>query len=199
LRFVQLSIRRIGHSFSVKFACMEITSKLFVVLALAAVSVGVGAVGQKNEAIREQSSFSVEEPIKHPVTLSSEVVEALLGTAEARTVDLSGVSSAERANLFEAVEVHLGGSEEVDLVVAGVPPLRGADNDWFWVVRSAHKNPRIILFVGGYTLDVLGTKTNGLRDIRSTWSTPSETYVTTYHFDGRRYKTWKTESTSNSN
>jgi hypothetical protein len=40
------------------------------------------------------------------------------------------------ASLFHATEVHLGSPAEVDLLVIGVCPMCGADNDWFWLVRS---------------------------------------------------------------
>ena len=66
--------------------------------------------------------------------------------------------------------------------------MTGADNDWFWVVRSPRHNPSVVLFSGGDYLQLLNSGTNGLRDIRRLFSTASETRETIYKFDGTRYK-----------
>jgi len=42
-----------------------------------------------------------------------------------------------------------------------------ADNGWFWLVSSARKNPRVVLFAGGNALEIMDSKTKGYRDIES--------------------------------
>lgn len=101
------------------------------------------------------------------------------------------------AQLFRAAEVHLSRLDEADLVVIGVGAMSGADQGWFWVVRSTRKDPNIILFAGGNSLALMDGRTNGYRDIRCVWSSPSETISTIYHFDGKEYKVWKKQQRQN--
>jgi len=155
--------------------------------------------GQKPQPSREQTTFSEQDPIQELVALPRGVLGILLRTKEVRD-ELRVASDLERRNpvqLFRASEVHLEGSDEVDLVVAGVVPMSGADNDWYWVVLSPHTNPRIVLFAGCNTLELLGAKTNGYRNIRTSWSSASQTVVRSYRFDGKEYKLWKEKSSKN--
>jgi hypothetical protein len=84
--------------------------------------------------------------------------------------------------------VHLGGPDEVDLIVVGMGRMRGTENSWFWVVRSARKDPELILFSGGDSLEVLDGKTHGYRDIGVVWMSSLETETTVYRFDGNHYQ-----------
>src|SRR5208283_2666829 len=95
------------------------------------------------------------------------------------------------AQLFRAGETHLGGTDDVDLVVVGISPLSGADNSWFWVVSSARSAPRVVLWASGNYLEVLDTRTNGYRNIRSFWASASTTKSSEYHFNGKEYTLWK--------
>jgi len=92
------------------------------------------------------------------------------------------------SRLFQAGEVHLSNSNEVDLVVIGLGPMRGAETRWFWVVRSARKDPEVILFSGGDSLEVTDRKTHGFKDIGIVWMSSLETETTAYQFDGTIYK-----------
>ena len=95
------------------------------------------------------------------------------------------------ANLFRAAAVHLDGSSETDLVVIGVCPMCGAGLGWFWVVRSAYSDPKVVLFAPGTSLELLDSRTRGMRDVRSEWLGASQRSETIYHFDGSNYKQWK--------
>jgi hypothetical protein len=166
-------------------------NRLTLVLAIACASFLV-CQGQKGP-ISEQTFFTEDEPLQQPVTLSSDVLRVLLKTKQAK-VGLEDANDSARENparMFRAAGVHLSGSEKAGLVVIGIPPMRGADNCWFWIVRSTRRGPKVVLFAGGYSLELLRGKTNGFRNIRSTWSSPSETEESTYRFDGQRYKLWK--------
>jgi hypothetical protein len=173
---------------------------IVVIPVFAALAAGISAAQVENaDALHDQTTFTEDARLQHPVPVSSDVLKVLLETDAAKEgMAFAQVSKpGDVAQLFRAGEVHLGGANEVDLVVIGVGWMSGADNGWFWVVRSAHKNPRVVLFAGGNSLQMMVTRTNGYRDIRSTWSSPSETDDTIYHFDGREYKLWKKTSTEN--
>ena len=140
---------------------------------------------------------------QHEVSLSPEVLKVLLATPEASEAVDSALDSADPrrthpASLFMGAEVHLSSADEVDLVVCGRPPLTGADNVWYWVVRSAQKNPKVVLFATGDSLEELDSKTNGVRDVRSSWSSPNETLTVMYHFDGTEYKAGERHDQENS-
>jgi len=172
------------------------------VLALALVAAGTLAAQDKNALpVHEQTTFTEDGQFQHPVSVSAQVLKVLLET-EAAKEGLAFASDSERSNaaqLFRAGEVQLDGSKEIDLVVIGVGWMSGADNGWFWVVRSARKNPQVVLFAGGNSLNIMGSTTQGYRDIRSLFSTASETRNSIYHFDGKQYKLWKEQWKKNPN
>lgn len=160
---------------------------LFVFTALGAMA--LIAHGQEVRPTPEQKLFS-NSPFQHPAALSSEVLRVLLAAHPAKET-FAVLNDSERTNpsqLFEAGEVHLSVPGEVDLVVMGMGHMKGTENSWFWVVRSARKNPQVILFSGADSLEVLDTKTHGYKDIRAVWMSPLETETTIYHFDGQYYE-----------
>jgi hypothetical protein len=162
---------------------------VFVLAAFAGVV--LVARGQEAHPAAEQKLFSASDsPIQHPVTLSPDVLRVLLAsqTAKETFAVLNDSQKANPAQLFQAGEVHLSSPDQVDLVVIGLGPMKGADAGWFWIVSSARKNPQVILFGGGDSLEVLDTKTKNYKDIRIVWSSSFETETTTYQFDGSIYQ-----------
>lgn len=145
--------------------------------------------GQEAHPSSEQTLFS-NTSFQRPVTLSPEALRALLASHPAKeTLDtLDDSAKANPSQLFQASEIHLSRPDQVDLVVLGMGRMRGVENSWFWVIRSARKDPEVILFGGGDSLEVLATKTSGYRDIRIVWMSSLETETTTYHFDGNIYQ-----------
>lgn len=137
----------------------------------------------------EQRLFSGG-PVQHPVNLSPEVLRVLLARHPAKeTFEIMNDSEKhDPSKLFQAAEVHLSSSDEVDLVVIGLGRMRGTENLWFWVVRSARKNPEVILFSGGDSLEVTDKKTHGYKDIGVVWMSSVETETTVYQFDGMFYR-----------
>jgi hypothetical protein len=65
--------------------------------------------------------------------------------------------------------------------------MTGADNDWFWLISSAHKKPHVILFVGGSSVEIELHSTRGYRDIISCFYTANSTNKSAYRFNGQRY------------
>jgi hypothetical protein len=181
---------------------MRSISRTVLALALSVVAIGI-SVAQDKEAhpAHEQTTFAEDEPLRHPVRLSTDVLKVLLSTNEAKNALANASDSQQKnaAHLFQGTKVHLNGPDEIDLVVIGIPPMAGADNGWFWVVRSANKNPQVVLFVGGNTLELMDSRTLGYRDINTIWASPSVTKEMIYHFDESRYKLWKQKSTPTPN
>jgi len=151
--------------------------------------------GQTARPAPEQTEFSPDygHPIQHEVPVSPGVLRVLLKSPEVRDTLQDAKESAQHATsqLFTTAEVHLGPAKEIDLVVYGISPMTGGDNDWFWIVLSARKNPKVVLFAGGSSLEVMSSRTNGYRDIRSGWASASQASTKIYKFNGRTYKLWK--------
>jgi hypothetical protein len=120
-------------------------------------------------------------------------LNALLATKQVEQSSAQ-MNESQRKNprrLFRAAEVHLKGFDEPDLIVIGNASfLTGADNCWYWVVRSALKNPRVVLFASGTSLELTESTTNGYKDIRSVWASPTEQRTIIYHFEGSQYELW---------
>jgi hypothetical protein len=152
--------------------------------------IAVAGYGQNNPPAREQTVFDENNSIQRPVPLPPGALKALLQRKEIKD-NLREIADSDRNNLtqfFSAAEVYLSDGDQTDLVVMGKSPMSGADNTWFWVIRLARKAPFVVLFAGGNSLEVLGTRTNGRRDISSKWSNPNGTQTRIYQFDGVRYR-----------
>jgi hypothetical protein len=146
-------------------------------LALAALPYGISTQGQRQQAINEQAFFSADEDPQRPVVLAPNVLNVLLALREVKE-SMERASDSERKNpeqLFRAAEVHLRSAAEVDLVIMGRRPLTGADNSWFWVVRSIGRKPKVVLFTGGNSLELSRTRTNGYHNVRTLWFNPNGT------------------------
>lgn len=157
-----------------------------------------GAQQAKRAYIHGQRAFSENEPIKHPVAVPPRVIRLLMKTKEAAIARSYGRDFPDDpSELFQAAEIHLARPDQVDLVVIGEDPMSGADNTWFWLVRSAYTKPRIILFAGGNGIKVKETRANGYLDIHCFWSSPSATSDELYRFDGTKYRLVREKWTPN--
>jgi len=147
--------------------------------------------------VGEQLYFSEDDPagkLRNPEPLPPEVLKVLLQQKDVRD-ELPLASPSEQASpaqLFHASRVHLSQLKEIDWVVTGVGPMSGADNTWYWIVRSQEGGPTVVCFTGGNSLLLLNSRTNGFRDVESDWSSAAETETTIYHFDGTHYRELKT-------
>jgi len=155
----------------------------------------------------KRNVFFEDTPISQPAPIPRNVLTLLLQTdAGKQGADFTSglvangrcdAQACDPANLFRAANVHLGGSDEGDLVVIGICPMCGAGQGWFWVVLSAYSNPRVVLFAPGNSLELLTSRTQGMRDVRSRWWGASQKSETTYHFDGVEYKKWNKKRSEN--
>ena len=150
------------------------------------------------DADDDQSLFCADIPVTHSASIPKNVLSVLLQTDAGRDgfVTTNECIAAHRCNadrndpatLFRAIEVHLASRAEADLLVIGICPMCGVDNDWFWLVRSVDKQPTVVLWAGGNCIQLLRSQTNGLSDVQSAWSSGAGTSTRTYRFNGRVYK-----------
>lgn len=170
---------------------------LRMTLAVLLILGGAVSAQVKSPSTGEQLYFSEDDPagqMTNPKPLPPEVLKVLLQQEEVRDElrleEPSGQNNP--AMLFRGSRVHLSVLKETDWVVMSVRPMSGADNDWFWIVRSQESGATVICFTGGNSLLLRNTRTKGFRDVESSWSSAAETETTIYHFDGTHYKEWKT-------
>jgi hypothetical protein len=177
---------------------------LFFLILLATVAL----FGQQSPRRPDKPNVFFEDTqIAAPAAISENVVSLLLETdAGKQGADfIAGLVANGRceaqacnpASLFRAAVVHLVSPNERDLVVIGVCPMCGAGLGWFWVVRSAYTDPKVVLFAPGTSLELLESRTGGMRDVRSEWLGASQRSEAIYHFDGSNYKLWKETSAEN--
>ena len=125
-----------------------------------------------------------------PVRLTKPVIDALLAAKEAEPGRgwKRGNPGKDLNYLFKAFPVRLSKSSERDYVVWGQKILSGADNDWFWVVRSMAPRPRVVLFCGALSVELLPGAHKSLQDIRCSWESPGgDGFIRDYQFNGQRY------------
>jgi hypothetical protein len=146
----------------------------------------------------EQSLFGMEGPaIERPVTLPAGVLKILQKNDFVLTCLEKDRSPNEiPASWFVGSEIHLDGPGQIDLIV--VPKngcLLGANVGPFWIFRKVRMSYVLILDVSSHDLEVLGTRWNGLRDIKI-WSATVNTLTSeVFRFDGQRYITHEKKST----
>jgi hypothetical protein len=148
---------------------------------------------------REQLVFSTEQqllPVERPVSIPEGALQALRDNEYVRTCLSKGQTPEEiPASWFVGSEIHLDGPDEIDLIV--LPNngcLLGANIGPFWVFRKTPQAYELVLDVHVHDLRVLGTRSNGYRDIR-TWSATAVTRTTVlFRFDGHKYQPYQTKS-----
>ena len=181
---------------------MDLLSALFIrscVATLVLCSLSIGASGQEKQPKHhgEQTSFSIEFDFEHPVPVDEAAREALATsprvTHELKRKHLEPKDLPDR--WFTASRIHLDNGGRVGLVVMGVDGLLGANITSFWVLRRTGKGYDLVLDTIAAGLDILETKTDGLRDIE-TWSPGGAAYSGSQElqFDGQRYQVTKRTS-----
>lgn len=73
----------------------------------------------------------------------------------------------------------------------GNGPISAAEGAWFFVARNARRNLEVASFDGANSLCILSSRSSGLRDIGTAWAPAGEVSYSEYHFDGKKYKLWK--------
>jgi hypothetical protein len=141
----------------------------------------------------EQAQFGAEDKIERPVPLPKDVLEILRRDerVSARLAEEDPPNDAFGA-WFVASEIALNDDDLPDLLVQGVEPhILGANLVPWWVFHKTPKGHALALTVNTLGLEVLKTKTNGYRDIRTNKATAKEVLTNTYRFDGSTYRVQK--------
>jgi hypothetical protein len=173
------------------------TKTVFVFVFVASfILLAQGQTAEPAKPAPEETSFDENETPRHTVSLSPDVLKVLLQTKEAKEAwgDLSKEQQKNPAQLFVAAEVHLSKPDQVDLVVRGIFPFSGADNSWFWIVSSVNNVPKVVLWTGALSLEMMNSRANGYRNIRSYWGSSGAEETKEFHFNGEEYKLWKSKS-----
>jgi hypothetical protein len=180
--------RKVAHSIEKGRVILPfITRRMLAAAAFVAASMAVHA--QASKPVIEQARFSKKVQLEHPAAIPANVLNLLLRSKEGKE-GMARATDAQKqtpAQMFRVSEIHLRAADETDLVVEGISPMASGDHEWFWIVRPDGKKPNIVLFAGGSSLEVQDSRTNSYRDINSVWSSPKETLVSIYKFDGRKY------------
>jgi hypothetical protein len=131
----------------------------------------------------EQTSFSVESDIDRPVPLDQAAKEALAKSPELAKWKRFAPRDISRSWLT-ASKIHLG-EGVVGLIVMG-PPL---NNSPFWILGQTSGGYDLVLDTVAADLDILKTRTNGLRDIETSVQTSVGSWASNiFQFDGQRYQ-----------
>jgi len=165
-------------------------------ITLALISVGQTAQRAPSPLPAEQTVFSAEQmTVNHPIALPEAALGILrndpgvLATLRAKKISPSRLAQ----SWFMASEVHLAGQDEADLVVMGIGPLRGANVVTFWVLGRTRGEYRLLLLTSALSLEVLASKTNDYRDIRTVQVTATRTLSVTFRFRSDKYVPSKTK------
>lgn len=163
-------------------------------------SFAVVAMAQDHCVAGDDPDVFYEECFQKIVPIPREVIEAVLRT-ETGKQGLAGLDEGQRrevGKLFRAREMNLGPRNEEDLVIIGEGRMSGVDNTWFWIVRLLPDHPLVVLWAGANSVDLLKSRTNGLRDVKSDWCSAAVCIAKTFHFEHGSYKCVRTKSKSNS-
>lgn len=155
----------------------------------------------------EQSDFGIEleaEPVLRPAELPRAALDVLSKDDRvARCLERNGLSAQQLpSHWFVASRIHLAGPEELDLVVlpsgripdtpkGAISPnvcLSGANTAQMWVLRETQTGFQVALSQIGLGMNVLSTRTCGLRDIRVGAVVGGYADAIEYKFDGKSYQ-----------
>ena len=139
---------------------------------------------------REQTTFGAEEEIVHPVPIPKDVLQILRSNERNQRLLAKGQKPDEMpASWFVASEINLKDDSMSDLIVMAVESrLLGANIVPFWNFRNTLQGHELALTVSALSLEVLDTKTNGYRDIRTSAATAKSGYTIIFKFDGKEYR-----------
>jgi hypothetical protein len=168
-------------------------------LALLIAFAGGGAFAQTSRRLqKEQTRFGAEVAIKRPTKIPVDVFAVLRDDKRNQTCLKDGESPTSiTARWFVGSKIHLNAVSGADLIVmARNVCLWGANIVPFWVFRTTPQGHRLVLSVTALGLDVLNTKTNNYRDIRTSAATARATYSVIFKFDGKKYRTQKPVTTT---
>ena len=135
-----------------------------------------------------QTHFYLDEPFKRPAKIPEGLVPLLLNEIKSVCPGDAAFQSTNPRSLFTASKITLTNPRPGFILKSGHHCLTGGDNDWFWVFLRTARRYRLVLTGGTNSIDVVTTKTRGLRDIETNGATARTNYKDLYKFSGTVYK-----------
>jgi hypothetical protein len=152
---------------------------------------------RKRAPSKEQSSFNAEDmTVERPVSVSEDALQVLRRDEQVlRYLEDEGKSAPDlSAESFLASEVHLGGEDEIGLIVIGEGKLRGANVVTFWVFRRLANGYKLVLKTAAHDLTLQDKRWHRFRNIEAATPIARRASIVVYRFDGEQYKVSETKS-----
>ncbi len=149
-------------------------------------------LGQRKHRGSEQRVFGAEdESFKRPFALPEVILNIL--SKDPEIPDTFGENDTPRPkqvpnSWFFASIVHLAGPDEQDVVVMGRCPVCGANVAPFWVFRPTRDGYEQLMFGGGLALELMKSRTNGFRDLETSYVSTQKLWTDVWRFDGQKYQ-----------
>jgi len=173
------------------------STRIVAVLLAFLVTCNPGTTLGKAAQPSEQRHFSAEEDgVKKPIPIPEAVLATLKQDEHICSVLEYENISAEKipASWFSASAIHLNRPDQLDLVVMGIGPLRGANVITFWVFATTARGYELVLMAPAHDLIVKNTRWKGYREIELVSMTALEISTVLVRFDGERYKEYRARS-----
>ena len=147
------------------------------------------------QASKRQTAFCEEgapdDMLLKPVSTPRYVLNAVMNSKEARQVRAEAREKGSELNpeeLLRGTIIKLSNDQAKTYLVMGADPLSGADNTWFWIVRTSGRQASVLLWVGASCVNIKQTSTNGYRDVVADWSSAAEMLTQVYRYNGKVYR-----------
>jgi hypothetical protein len=167
----------------------------FALVLLVVLSVcGPGSAQGKQPIRSEQRHFSLEDSkVKRPVAIPVDVLAILSKDELVRDVLENDNLPADKLpqSWFLASAIHLGDTDEIDLVVVGEGPLIGANVTTFWVFRATPNGHELALTAVAHDLTVKKTSWKGYREIELLSTTAMQQSSVMLRWDGKQYSAYQ--------
>jgi len=153
-------------------------------------SVGGAFAQQSGRPQDEQTHFGAEVAIREPTKIPADVLSILREDKRNQTCLGDGESPASiTGSWFIGSRIQLSANSDADLIVTAQNKcLLGANLVPFWVFRKTRETHELVLSTNALGLDVLNTRTNGYRDIRTGSATAESVRTVNFKFDGKEYR-----------
>ena len=147
-----------------------------------------------------QRHFHLDEPFRYPAKIPGGLLPLLRHEVKSASCTDATFQSADLRSLFLASPIALN-HRQAYILKSDHRCLTGGDNDSFWVYLKTRGRYRLVLASGTIAVDVLPTRTNGVRDIATNMCTGAFCREEIYKFNGSFYKArvcreseWQTRS-----
>jgi hypothetical protein len=135
-----------------------------------------------------QTHFYLDEPFKHPANIPNNLMPLLREEIKKACPGETVNHETDVSSWFSASKINVNAHRPAFILTSSKHCLTGADNDWFWIFLKTSRGYRLVLKGGTISLDVLRTRTHGLRDIETNIAAGPTNYRNIYKFNGSVYK-----------